>query len=153
MDLEKDLLIAERLLESHVGEFTRPEPNRLDSAVEPESLVAAAGALVNTAWGYLAAVTGLDLGVEAGLFEVLYHFCAGEAVVTLRVRLPRTGGVVPSLCEVVPSAGFYERELGEMFGITVAGAPDSSRLFLPDQWPEGSYPLRKDFEMEKDKGN
>jgi Ni,Fe-hydrogenase III component G len=40
-----------------------------------------------------------------------------------------------------------------MFGITVAGAPDSSRLFLPDQWPEGSYPLRKDFEMEKDKGN
>ena len=153
MDVEKDLLIAERLLENHVGEFTRPEPNRLDAYVEPEGLIRAARMLVNTAWGYLAAVTGLDLGVEPGEFEVLYHFCAGAAVVTLHVRVPRNGGVVPSLSEVVPSAGFYERELGEMFGITVQGAPDNSRLFLPDQWPEGAYPLRKDFEMKKDKEN
>ena len=153
MDAEKDLLIAERLLEDHAGAFTRPEPNRLDAVVEPGSLVRAARMLVNTAWGYLAAVTGLDLGVEAGEFEVLYHFCAGEAVVTLRVRVPRTDGAVPSLWEVVPSAGFYERELAEMFGIIVAGMPDDSHLFLPDQWPEGAYPLRKDFVMEKDKGN
>ena len=32
-------------------------------------------ALVDARWGYLAAITGLDLGVEAGQFEVLYHFC------------------------------------------------------------------------------
>jgi Ni,Fe-hydrogenase III component G len=52
---------------------------------------------------------------------------------------------VPSICGVIPSAGFFERELGEMLGVTVDGIPDASRLFLPDDWPDGVYPLRKEF--------
>ncbi|HUF38413.1 MAG TPA: NADH-quinone oxidoreductase subunit C [Anaerolineales bacterium] len=152
MDVEKDLMIAESLLEIHAPSFNHPEPHRLDVEIETGDLLDGARVLVNSGWGYLSAVTGLDLGVEAGEFEVLYHFCAREAVTTLRVRVPRVGGVVPSLFQVIPSAGFYERELAEMFGITVEGAPDSSRLFLPDAWPEGVYPLRKDYEI-SDSGN
>ena len=40
----------------------------------------------------------------------------------------------------------FERELSEMFGVTVVGIPNPERLYLPDDWPEGVYPLRKDFE-------
>ena len=29
--------------------------------------------------------------------------------------------------------------------IEVEGTPDSSHLLLPDEWPDGVYPLRKDF--------
>jgi Ni,Fe-hydrogenase III component G len=35
-----------------------------------------------------------------------------------------------------------------MLGLTVTGTPDPSRLFLPDDWPDGVYPLRKDFVVE-----
>jgi Ni,Fe-hydrogenase III component G len=33
----------------------------------------------------------------------------------------------------------------EMFGIVVSGTPDPSRLYLPEDWEEGVYPLRKDW--------
>jgi Ni,Fe-hydrogenase III component G len=97
-----------------------------------------------TGWGYLAGITGLDPGVEAGAMEVLYHFCEGAAVVTLRVRTPRENASVPTICEIIPSATFYERELREMLGVEVEGLADSEYLFLPDDWAKGVYPLRKD---------
>jgi NADH-quinone oxidoreductase subunit D len=41
----------------------------------------------------------------------------------------------------------FERELIEMFGVTVTGLADTSHLFLPDGWPEGTYPLLKDTDV------
>ncbi len=32
-----------------------------------------------------------------------------------------------------------------MFGITVEGTPVTDKLLLPDDWPDGVYPLRKSF--------
>ena len=32
-----------------------------------------------------------------------------------------------------------------MFGIKVEGLPEGERYPLPDGWPEGQYPLRKDW--------
>ena len=37
--------------------------------------------------GYLCAIVGLDLGPEANEMEVLYHFCPGDALIALRVRI------------------------------------------------------------------
>jgi Ni,Fe-hydrogenase III component G len=96
--------------------------------------------------GYLSAITGLDPGVETGQLEALYHFCAGAAVITLRVRVPREGGMLPSLCEIIPSAEVFERELSEMFGVTVTGLRAPDRLYLPEDWPDAVYPLRKDVD-------
>jgi Ni,Fe-hydrogenase III component G len=124
---------------------TTPEPNRVDLTVEPARFLEAARELTAARWGYLTAITGLDRGVENGNLEVLYHFCRGPAVLTLRVPLPRAHPVVPSICGLIPAASMYERELIEMFGVTCEGTPDPSRLFLPDDWPAGVYPLRKDF--------
>ncbi|MGE5307535.1 MAG: NADH-quinone oxidoreductase subunit C, partial [Deltaproteobacteria bacterium] len=48
----------------------------------------------------------------------------------------------------VYSASLFEREIKEMFGIEPAGSPDLRRLRLHSEvWPEGFYPLRKDFKM------
>jgi Ni,Fe-hydrogenase III component G len=33
-----------------------------------------------------------------------------------------------------------------MFGIEITGLRNTERLYLPERWPEGVYPLRKDFD-------
>ena len=51
-----------------------------------------------------------------------------------------------SLAKDIHSASLFEREIKEMFGIEPQGNPDLRRLRLHDEvWPQGYYPLRKDF--------
>lgn len=137
------------ILAAWAKETQTPEAHRLDLNIEAVDLVKAAKALCAAGWGYLSAITGVDLGVDAGELEVLYHFCEGRAIVTLRIRLPRDAARIDSVCEVIPSAGFFERELSEMLGVEVIGTPNPARLFLPDDWPEGVYPLRKDAPLKE----
>ena len=148
MELERLLETAVMLLTSWIVEQTAPEPERVDIYIEKANLIPAVDSILENDWGYLAAITGMDPGAEDENLEVLYHFCEGPAVVTLRVNVPKETAVLPSVCELIPSASFFERELSEMFGIEITGTPDPSRLFLPDEWPEGTFPLRKDFQAE-----
>ncbi|MGD2049699.1 MAG: NADH-quinone oxidoreductase subunit C [Chloroflexota bacterium] len=129
-------------------EVEQPEPNRLDvKLASADDLVSIVTAMRVKRLGYLSAITGLDPGLETEQLEVLYHFCAGAAVITLRVPIPRHAPVVPSLSQIVPSAEVFERELKEMFGVTVSGLPTPEHLYLPDDWPDATYPLRKDFDL------
>lgn len=146
MNTKKTLQTAVSLLAPYTQTTNQPADNRVDVMVDVGKLVTAVYTLHESNWGYLAAITGLDLGVEAGEMEVLYHFCAGAAVVTLRVKVERNEAIVPTICPIIPSASFFERELSEMLGIIIAGAAISDHLFLPDNWPIGVYPLRKDFQ-------
>ena len=58
-----------------------------------------------------------------------------------------------SLAKDIYSASLFEREIWEMFGIEPRGNPDLRRLNLHDEvWPQGNYPLRKDFSA-KPQGN
>ncbi len=52
----------------------------------------------------------------------------------------------PSLTPSIYYANWYEREIQDMFGLRAAGHPDPRPLVLYDSWPEGNYPLRKDFD-------
>jgi Ni,Fe-hydrogenase III large subunit/Ni,Fe-hydrogenase III component G len=57
----------------------------------------------------------------------------------------------PSLARQIYAANLFEREIKEMYGLQPVGNPDGRRLRLHDEvWPQGSYPLRKDFEARKD---
>jgi len=55
----------------------------------------------------------------------------------------REEDVVPSIVGVHASAGWYEREVYDMFGILFSGNPDLRRI-LTDYGFRG-HPLRKDF--------
>jgi len=148
MDTEKILNTAKELLTEWAADTEQPDPNRLDVIIEPANLPAAAKALHAARWGYLVTITGLDKGDDEDGLEALYHFCSNNAVTTLRVQIPKNDPSVPTICGIIPSASLVERELSEMFGITVVGTPDPSHLFLPDGWPDDQYPLRKDFSAE-----
>lgn len=145
-NLEQKVAEARARLESMVESFEEAAPDRLYVPVPADRLLDAASALIKDEWSYLTTITGLDLGVEAGEMAFLYHFSSGALVVTLRVQVPRDDAAVPSVCGLIPTASFYERELIEMLGVTITGTPSTDRLFLPDDWPTGVYPLRKDFD-------
>ena len=150
MTTEIHLQRAGELLAPFAKGTNNPEVNRLDVKIAASDLPAAASALTDASWGYLAAITGMDHGLDVNELEALYHFCEGAAVTTLRVSLPREGcPEVPSVSAQIPVASFFERELSEMLGVTVVNTPDPSRLFLPDDWPVDVYPLRQDFKQEQ----
>ena len=82
--------------------------------------------------------------------ELLYHFSlfCGEHLkaiaLVIRVTLPKTDLTIPTITDIIPGAIFSEREVQEMMGVTVVGIPDSRRLFIPDDFPQGVYPWRRD---------
>lgn len=164
MNSAERLTVAESLLRPFAQGASSHLGPRLDVVVRVEDLLPAVKALFDARWGYLSAITGLDLpwpkpkpgakppdpaltpeGPLEDRLEVLYTFVDGAAVVMLRVTVPYSNARVPTVCGVIPSASLYERELQEMLGITVEGTPDPSKLLLPDDWPDGVYPLRKSF--------
>lgn len=173
MDYSQTLQTAEQILTPWDGVISHPSPERLDVAIQEKALKPAVKALVDARWGYLAAITGLDHpgaagpapdeqrwqrvseegepeaagGVEKeGTLEVLYHFCQGACVLTLRVSVRYSSAALPSICDLVPTATLFEREMIEMFGITLVGTPNTDKLLLPDDWPDGVFPLRKSFQ-------
>jgi NADH:ubiquinone oxidoreductase subunit C len=107
MNIETTLQQAEGLLAPWNKETTRPESNRLDVVIASGSLRHAVSALHEAHWGYLSAITGLDLGPESGQMEALYHFCFGAAITTLRIRLPRTALALPTIEDIIPPATFF----------------------------------------------
>jgi Ni,Fe-hydrogenase III component G len=150
---------AQALLKPWTTTETLPETNRVDMVIEASSLKDCVKTLIEAKWGYLSAITALDRAefeavagttekkaIEGkGNLEVLYHFCSGPVVTTLRVALPYTKAEIDSICGIIPSATLYEREAAELLGITFIGTPNTEHLLLPDQWPAGVYPLRKTF--------
>ena len=150
MNTEQNLQKAEELLAPWNKEVTHPEANRLDVSIRAGDLRPVVTALHKAHWGYLSAITGMDLGLEAGQLEALYHFCNGAAIATLRIQLPRTGqACLPTIEDIIPPATFFERELHEMLGFQISGAKAGERLFIPDDWPDNVYPLRTDFNIEQ----
>jgi len=96
---------------------------------------------------HLSVVSGTDFGETVRLiytFSLYYGVRHGEYTVNFGVSLPKTDLTVPTISDLVPGAVFTEREKQEMLGITVVGIPDNRGLFLPDDFPKGVYPWRKD---------
>jgi len=60
----------------------------------------------------------------------------------LRVQVPESDPVVPTLFELHPGTEAMEREVFDLFGISFAGHPDLTRILLPEDWH--GHPLRKD---------
>lgn len=160
MDIQDQLTAAESLLKGVALSFSRPEENRLDAVIPVEKVKEAVTALlIEGKWGYLSAITGLDnpeyeldpetkekkVVPEKGSLELLYHFCEGAAITSLRVSLSYIDPAVDSICDLLPSASFYERETMELLGITFRDTPITDHLILPENWPTGVYPLRKSF--------
>ena len=104
----------------------------------------------NTYFDFLSCITGVDYGVEAGRFGVVYHLASIPYKTQLTLKISKENDrneddlpSFPSVSSVYRTADWHEREQYDMLGIYFEGHPDLRRLLLPDDW-EG-YPLRKDY--------
>jgi len=97
---------------------------------------------------HISTITGLDTGKE---IEVIYHLWSYQykTEISVRVKLDRNNPVVDSITDIIPGATLYEREVYEMVGVKFQGHPNLTHLLLPEDWPDGVYPLRKDVPIEK----
>jgi Ni,Fe-hydrogenase III component G len=128
-------------------EIANPARRRLFLKVAPENLVAVTARL-RDAYGvvFLSTISGVDLG-EA--YEMVYHFSTPETDFNLRTEVPKDRPHIATITPIIPGAILYERELQDMFGLVVDGIPDPRPLVLPDDWPAGVHPLRKDWKHER----
>jgi NADH-quinone oxidoreductase subunit C len=87
----------------------------------------------------------LPAGVEAQRFEVAVQVLSIERAerMAIRVQVPESDPVLPSVVRIWPGAEAMEREAFDMFGLRFEGHPDMTRILMPEDW-EG-HPLRKDY--------
>ncbi len=91
-------------------------------------------------------IAGVDYPERPERFEVVYQLLSLTLNRRIRVKLSTDEATpVPSVTGLWPVAGWLEREVFDMYGVTFAGNPDLRRI-LTDYGFEG-YPQRKDFPL------
>lgn len=87
----------------------------------------------------------LPEGVVPERFEVVVNLLSLSQVrrVRVRVQVPATDAVLPTLFDLYPGTEAMEREAYDLLGVVFTGHPDMTRILLPEDW-EG-HPLRKDY--------
>lgn len=117
---------------------------RIYIEIKPESITKVAKYVFKDLGARFNIASGVDARHH---MEILYHFTIEDIdfVISLRVKLQKPNLEIDSLAPIFEGANWIEREIHELLGINFKGHPDLRRLLLPDGWPEGVYPLRKDY--------
>lgn len=125
------------------GKFDR---NELTLAIRPAKIASVCGFLkYDQSFVRLSSVTAVDRYPAAPRFEVVYHLHSVERNdrVRLKCSLGGENPEIESVTSVWRGAGWYEREVFDLFGIRFLHHPDLRRIMMPEGF-EG-HPLRKDY--------
>src|SRR5262249_11792081 len=91
-------------------------------------------------------VCGADYPEREKRFDVVYNLLSVTKNQRVRVKVQTDADApVPSVCSVFSSAGWFERETWDMYGVCFSDNPDLRRI-LTDYGFDG-HPLRKDFPL------
>jgi NADH-quinone oxidoreductase subunit C len=101
----------------------------------------------NTELGFIACrdITAIDWAKRKNRFTVVYtvySFVLNEYI-RLKVNLDGDYPEIDSVTSIWSSAGWYERETYDMYGIKFLGHPDLRRMYMPEEFEY--HPLRKEF--------
>jgi NADH-quinone oxidoreductase subunit C len=128
-------------IEEVVGEIT--------VTIARDSIVEVLAALRDTPgleYQQLMEIAGVDYPDRAERFELNYHLLSLTRNRRIRVKIfTDEDSPVPSATSLWPVAGWLEREVFDLYGVTFAGNSDLRRI-LTDYGFEG-YPMRKDFPL------
>jgi membrane-bound hydrogenase subunit beta len=135
-----------RVTERKEGAKKRPNYN-IWISLDRELLKPAIRELISLQFPHFSVISGIDTGDAVRLIyhlTIFYGHPGKECTVSLGVDLPKSDLTIPTISDLIPGAVFSEREKQEFLGVRVVDIPDGRRLFLPDDFPKGVYPWRKD---------
>jgi NADH dehydrogenase (ubiquinone) Fe-S protein 3 len=100
----------------------------------------------NTRFRILVDLCGVDYPSRKQRFDVVYNLLSIEYNSRIRIQTS-LDEITPmlSVVDLFPSAGWWEREIWDLFGVYFTNHPDLRRI-LTDYGFEG-HPLRKDFPL------
>lgn len=136
-------------LKDKVTRIDQPLPDRAFIYVEPEDVPEAARVIFEDMAARFCIATGID---TRDWMEILYHFVFDKRgiVVTIKTRVAKPFPKIESIAPIIPAAEWIEREMHDLLGIEFKGHPNLKRLILSDDWPEGVYPLRRDYSQRRE---
>jgi len=117
---------------------------RVYITVDKEDVPAVCRYMFESLGGRLATASGID--TRSGI-EILYHFMypLEHRMITVKTKVKKPSPEIESIGVFLPAAIWIEREIYDILGVVFTNHPDPRRLILADDWPEGVYPLRRDF--------
>lgn len=134
------LAVDERAVrEAHAGELV------LDVGIH--ELPGLADRVVRDLDGRLLSLFASDDRHESGVFVVHHVWSLPTRKTLLRIAAPvdPVAASFPSISAAHPAANWFEREIMDVFGLSPEGHPNPTPVAVHDDWPEGTWPLRRDF--------
>ena len=91
-------------------------------------------------------ITAVDFPERSPRFEIVYNLLSTKQNQRIRVKIyANEDDLIPSVTDIFSSAGWYEREVWDMYGLLFEGNTDLRRI-LTDYGFQG-HPQRKDFPL------
>jgi len=137
---EKISEIAKRLIK-----IEKPKDNRIYLYCEAENCYEVNRFLFEDVQARFVIATAIDCD---DCFEIIYHYSYDQTGCVINIKTfirDRENPQIESITPIFPAAEWIEREMHDLLGIKFNNHPRMERLILADDWPEGVYPLRKDF--------
>jgi len=147
MTKEEILSEIKRKLGGKIVDFHEKSSRRYYVEVKPGDVPEATRLIFKDLGARFQIASGVDTPTA---IEILYHwaFDSLALVVTIVTKLDRDKPEIESLAAICTGVEWIEREMWELLGITFRNHPDMRHLLLLDDWPEGKYPLRRDYQRD-----
>jgi Ni,Fe-hydrogenase III large subunit/Ni,Fe-hydrogenase III component G len=134
-------------LGAHVLDGRMVHADTVRVEIDKQAVRAAADYLFNDLRARFLITSGTDRRDLRGDYAITHIFSLDDSqlYVLLDMSIDPEDMTVDAITPIIPGAGWAEREARDAVGISPEGHPDPRRLILPDDWPDGIYPLRKDI--------
>jgi len=143
-----DAMLSYEIREYTMGVKRQRKLYEIWAEIDKDAFRKAVEAIFAIDYPHLHFITGEDTGGE--VIKMIYSFGVfhthpwGEISITLKFDLPKSNLILPTITDLMMGAETNEREIREMLGVEFDGLKNKRHLFLPDDWPEGKYPWRRD---------
>jgi len=133
--------------DKHILEGEEKMSNQVFVTIVPDALIPVICFLKETFSPRFLINAGTDVVRQDGKYTVSYIFSFDSEKIFLCIKVPvdSEDPNIDSITPTIAGANWSERETRDLVGINLRNHPDPRRLVLADDWPEGVYPLRKDF--------
>lgn len=88
-----------------------------------------------------------ERGLDRFVVRYLFAIEGKTEIVLVESVIPQDDPTYASVSSWLPATSWAERETFDLFGLRALGHPDLRPLVLHEHWPEGVYPLRKEYAM------